>query len=56
MTSWARCPRAYAIVCTYEIVASIHGIITICESSNELSIDSCVGSAVPAHVMSTQGI
>lgn len=51
MTSGASCPRAYAIVCTYEIVASIHGIVTIRKSFNEFSIHKGASSTVPALVM-----
>lgn len=52
MTPWTRCPRAYAIVCTYEIVASIHSIVTIREPFDELSIHKGTGSTVSALMMS----
>lgn len=51
MTSGASCPRAYAIVCTYEIVASIHGIVTIRKAFNKFSIHKGASSTVPALVM-----
>lgn len=56
MASGARRPRAYAVVCTYEIVASIYSIVTVGESLDEFSIHKRAGATVSALVVGAQGI
>jgi hypothetical protein len=56
MTSGARRPRTHAVVCTYEIVASIHSIVTVGKSLDEFSIHERAGSTVSALVVGAQGI
>ena len=47
-------PCAHAVIGADEVVALVHGIVSIRESSNELSIDK--GAAISTSVMSTEGI